>query len=91
MAIEVRRLTKVFETGRRRHAQRVEAVKDLSLTVDRGERVLTSHDVADIEHVARRAIVINHGSVICDDDVVTMRRALLSTKLVDVGSLWTRS
>ena len=46
---------------------------------------LTSHDVADIEQVARRAVVINHGSVIYDDDVTVMRRALLGTKLVEVG------
>jgi ABC-2 type transport system ATP-binding protein len=46
---------------------------------------LTSHDVADIEHVARRAIVVNHGSIIYDDSVAAMRRALLSTKLIDVG------
>ena len=46
---------------------------------------LTSHDVADIEHVAQRAVVINHGSVIYDDEVTAMRRTLLSTKLVEVG------
>ena len=46
---------------------------------------LTSHDVADIEHVARRVVVINHGAVIYDDDVPTMRQRLLATKLVDVG------
>jgi ABC-2 type transport system ATP-binding protein len=46
---------------------------------------LTSHDVADIEHVARRAIVINHGSVIYDDAVAAMRRTLLATKLIEVG------
>ena len=46
---------------------------------------LTSHDVADIEHVARRVIVINHGSVIYDDDVSAMRRSILSTKLVEVS------
>jgi ABC-2 type transport system ATP-binding protein len=46
---------------------------------------LTSHDVADIEHVAQRAVVINHGSVIYDDEVAAMRRTLLSTKLVEVG------
>jgi ABC-2 type transport system ATP-binding protein len=46
---------------------------------------LTSHDVADIEHVARRAIVVNHGEVIYDDDVAVMRRSLLSTKLVDIA------
>ena len=46
---------------------------------------LTSHDVADIEHVARRAIVVNHGEVIYDDDVAVMRRSLLSTKLIDIA------
>ncbi len=46
---------------------------------------LTSHDVADIEHVAQRAVVINHGEVIYDDEVVAMRRALLTTKVVEVG------
>ena len=45
---------------------------------------LTSHDVADIEHVAHRVIVINHGSVIYDDAVSTVRRTLLATKLVEV-------
>jgi viologen exporter family transport system ATP-binding protein len=46
---------------------------------------LTSHDVADIEHVAERVIVISSGTVIYDDAVAVMRRTLLSTKLVDVG------
>lgn len=45
---------------------------------------LTSHDVADIEHVAKRVIVINHGSVIYDNDVAAMRRTFLATKLVEV-------
>jgi ABC-2 type transport system ATP-binding protein len=56
------------------------------LNDERGTTIfLTSHDVADIEHVARRAVVINHGAVIYDDEVPAMRRALLSTKLVEVG------
>jgi ABC-2 type transport system ATP-binding protein len=46
---------------------------------------LTSHDVADVEAVARRVIVMNHGVVIYDDTVAAMRRTLLATKLVDVG------
>lgn len=46
---------------------------------------LTSHDVADIEHVAERVVVIDHGRVVYDDDVPTLRRSLLATKLVDVG------
>jgi ABC-2 type transport system ATP-binding protein len=56
------------------------------LNAERGTTIfLTSHDVADIEHVARRAIVINHGSVIYDDEVTAMRRSLLATKQVEVG------
>jgi ABC-2 type transport system ATP-binding protein len=56
------------------------------LNEERGTTIfLTSHDVADIEHVARRAIVINHGAVIFDDAVASMRRTLLATKLVEVG------
>jgi ABC-2 type transport system ATP-binding protein len=56
------------------------------LNEERGTTIfLTSHDVADIEHVARRAIVINHGSVIYDDAVAAMRRTLLATKLIEVG------
>jgi ABC-2 type transport system ATP-binding protein len=56
------------------------------LNEERGTTIfLTSHDVADIEHVARRAIVINHGVVIYDDAVSTMRRRLLATKLVEVS------
>jgi len=47
--------------------------------------LLTSHDVADLEHVAQRAIVINHGIVIYDSEVAVMRRTLLSTKLVEVA------
>jgi ABC-2 type transport system ATP-binding protein len=45
---------------------------------------LTSHDVPDIEHVAERVIVVNHGEVIYDDHVASMRRSLLALKLVDV-------
>lgn len=46
---------------------------------------LTSHDVADIEHVADRAIVVNHGEIIYDASVARMRGELLATKRVDVG------
>ena len=45
---------------------------------------LTSHDVSDIEQVARRVIVINHGQLIYDDRVSRMRRELLRTRLIDV-------
>jgi ABC-2 type transport system ATP-binding protein len=45
---------------------------------------LTSHDVSDIEQVAKRVIVINHGTLIYDDRVSRMRRSLLRTKLLEV-------
>ena len=54
------------------------------LNTERGITIfLTSHDVADIEQVAERAVVINHGAVIYDDQVSAMRRTLLSTKVVE--------
>jgi ABC-2 type transport system ATP-binding protein len=46
---------------------------------------LTSHDVADVEAVAQRVIVMNHGSIIHDDRVAALRSTLLATKLIDVG------
>jgi ABC-2 type transport system ATP-binding protein len=56
------------------------------LNTEQGTTIfLTSHDVADIEHVARRVIVINHGSLIYDNDVNAMRRTFLGTKLVEVS------
>ena len=56
------------------------------LNEQRGTTIfLTSHDVADIEHVAQRAVVINHGQVIYDDRVAAMRRSLLASKVVEVG------
>ena len=39
MAIEVEGLTKVFEAGRRRQRRRVEAVRDITFSVERGERL----------------------------------------------------
>ncbi len=58
----------------------------VQLNTGRGTTIfLTSHDVADIEQVAKRAIVINHGEVIYDDEVAVMRRTLLSSKVIEVG------
>ena len=48
-------------------------------------QTLTSHDVADIEHVADRAIIVNHGMIIYDAPVADLRTELFQTKQVDVG------
>ncbi|MFL5802115.1 MAG: ATP-binding cassette domain-containing protein [Roseiflexaceae bacterium] len=45
---------------------------------------LTSHDAGDIEGVARRVIVINHGRVVLDDKVSAMRRRYLGSKVLSV-------
>ncbi len=45
---------------------------------------LTSHDAGDIEHVARRVVVINHGRVVLDDAVSSVRHQYLGAKILDV-------
>lgn len=45
---------------------------------------LTSHDAGDIESVARRVIVINHGTVVLDDSVARVRRQYLNSKVIGV-------
>lgn len=46
--------------------------------------LLTSHDAGDIEAVAERVIVVNHGQVVLDDTVANMRRDYLGTKILEV-------
>jgi ABC-2 type transport system ATP-binding protein len=45
---------------------------------------LTSHDAGDIESVAERVVVINHGRIVLDDPVESVRRRFLSRKVVSV-------
>lgn len=46
---------------------------------------LTSHDPADIEQLCRRAVVIDHGTLVLDTPVETLRSDYLGRKLVDVS------
>jgi len=43
---------------------------------------LTSHDAGDIEHVADRVVVINHGRVVVDGPVAEVRRRYVSTRIL---------
>jgi ABC-2 type transport system ATP-binding protein len=43
---------------------------------------LTSHDAGDIEHVAERVVVINHGRVIVDGPVAEVRKRYVNTRIV---------
>ena len=55
------------------------------LNVEEGLSVLlTSHDAGDIEQVCRRAIVINHGDIILDVPVATLKHDYLKSKTVDL-------
>ena len=57
----------------------------IRLNEQRGTTIfLTSHDVADIEQVARRVVVINFGTIIFDDKVSALKRSALTTKLVEI-------
>jgi len=46
--------------------------------------VPASHDAGDVEQVCRRAIVINHGEIILDAPVATLKRDYLKTKTVNL-------
>ena len=64
-----------------------QTIRDLirRLNEEEGTTVLlTSHDAGDVEHVCRRAIVINHGRLMFDDGVATLRREFLATKVIDL-------
>lgn len=44
--------------------------------------ILTTHDLDDVERLARRVIVINHGSIVFDDGIAMLRRHFGAKKIV---------
>ncbi len=46
--------------------------------------LLTSHDAGDIEHLCKRVIVVNHGTVMFDDRVSALRRRYFRRKVVSL-------
>jgi ABC-2 type transport system ATP-binding protein len=46
--------------------------------------LLTSHDAGDLEAICKRVIIINHGQIVYDDKVSTLKRSFLTSKLVEV-------
>lgn len=52
---------------------------------ERGTTVfLTSHDAGDIEKICRRAIVINHGTIVWDGTIKAMKYAYFARKIIDL-------
>jgi ABC-2 type transport system ATP-binding protein len=55
------------------------------LNADEGTTVfLTSHDADDVEQICRRVIVINHGALILDEPIATLKSDYLQKKVVDL-------
>jgi ABC-2 type transport system ATP-binding protein len=68
-------------------------IRDLILELNEQENVtifLTSHDAGDVEILCKRAMVINHGQVIYDGRVSTLKRDYMHTKTVSLklGQSW---
>lgn len=62
-------------------------LRDLICEWNRQEGVtvfLTSHDTGDIERVAQRVVVINHGRIVLDAPVSQLRQQYLSEKILSV-------
>ena len=45
---------------------------------------LTSHDAGDIETLAKRTIVINHGKIIFDDTTEKLKKDYIKTKIIEL-------
>ncbi len=45
---------------------------------------LTSHDAGDIETLTKRAIVINHGTIIFDDTTPRLKKDYITTKIIEL-------
>ncbi len=68
-------------------------IRDLILELNEQEGVtifLTSHDAGDVEVLCKRAMVINHGEVIYDGRVSTLKRDYIRSKTVSLklGQPW---
>ncbi|MFH1524075.1 MAG: ATP-binding cassette domain-containing protein, partial [Chloroflexota bacterium] len=62
-------------------------IRDAIREMAREENVgvlLTSHDASDLEALCKRVIIINHGQIVYQDKVSVLKRAFLTSKLVEV-------
>ncbi len=62
-------------------------IRDLIARLNREDGTtifLTSHDAGDIERVCKRVIIINHGEVVLDESVKTLKYSYLQKKIISV-------
>ena len=60
-----------------------DALRDMAKKENVGV-LLTSHDAGDLEALCKRVIIINHGQIVYEDKVSTLKRSFLTWKLVEV-------
>jgi len=48
--------------------------------------ILTTHDLGDVEHLAKRVIVINHGEIVFDDSMAGLKRHLGARRMVHLAT-----
>lgn len=63
--------------------QQVRSVLKFLNEQERTTIVLTSHDAGDIETLAERTIIINHGTVVFDDETEQLKKKFITTKIVE--------
>ena len=62
-------------------------IRDLIVRLNREEGTtifLTSHDAGDIEQLCKRALVINSGQLVIDDDVAAIKQSFFNRKIIDI-------
>lgn len=71
-----------------------QAIRELILEWNREKGItvfLTSHDPGDVEHICRRAMVIDHGQVVLDQSVEQLKATYLNRKVITVKFLEPRN
>ncbi|MCL2498229.1 MAG: ATP-binding cassette domain-containing protein [Symbiobacteriaceae bacterium] len=65
-----------------------QTIRDLIARLNREEGTtifLTSHDAGDVEQLCQRALVIDKGEIIMDDQVAEIRRRFLNRKVIELS------
>jgi len=66
-----------------------QTIREVIKTLNEKEKVtifLTSHDAGDIESLAKRTVVINHGKIVFDDNTEKFKSTYINKKLVEIIS-----
>lgn len=62
-------------------------IRELILRLNREESTtifLTSHDAGDIEQLCKRAIIINHGEIVLNEKIKSLKHDYLNHKIVEI-------